>query len=110
MRKNIFDMGAKFDDEWSSDNKPSKSPQSNTEIKTPQKHQLHTAKERRRGKVVTIVGPFYLSKEDMASLLKKIKKRLGTGGTIKDNALEFQGDIASSIREHLIELEYRFKS
>ncbi|MFK5976216.1 MAG: translation initiation factor [Sulfurovum sp.] len=109
MRENLFDMSAKFEDEWSSDNKKKSKLKINTEIKEPQKHQLHTAKEKRRSKVVTIIKPFHLSKDDMNDLLKKLKKRFSTGGTIKDDSLEFQGDIAENIKVYLIDLGYGFK-
>lgn len=109
MKKNLFEMGADFGDDWSSDNKIRSEKHSVTDIKTPQKHQLHFAKEKRRGKVVTIVKPFHLGKGDLQSLLKSIKKRIGTGGTIKENSLEFQGDLEEQLKEILETLEYRFK-
>jgi len=108
--KNLFEMGAKFDDEWSADNKDKPSKVTSTEIKTPNKHQLHFAKEKRRGKVVTIVQPFYLDKKELQTLLKTLKKKLGTGGTVKENTLEFQGDIPEQVRKHLEAMEYRFKN
>ncbi len=107
--KNLFEMGADFGDDWSSDNKNKSSKKISTEIKAPEKHQLHFAKEKRRGKVVTIVKPFHLEKETLQSLLKTIKKKLGTGGTLKDNTLEFQGDLQAPLREILETLGYRFK-
>lgn len=107
--KNLFEMGANFDDEWSSDNKNKPHNSTHTEIKEPNKHQLHFAKEKRRGKVVTIVKPFYLAKADLQALLKTLKKKLGTGGTVKEYSLEFQGDIPEKIRVHLEKLTYRFK-
>lgn len=102
-------MGAKFEDDWSSDNKDTPLKGISTERKVPNKHQLHLAKEKRRGKIVTIVKPFYLEKEDLQSLLKSLKKNLGTGGTLKENSLEFQGDIADKVRKLLEVMEYRFK-
>lgn len=102
-------MGADFGDDWSSDNKDKPAKKISTEIKAPDKHQLHFAKEKRRGKVVTIVKPFHLEKETLQALLKIIKKKLGTGGTLKDNTLEFQGDLQASLREILETLKYRFK-
>lgn len=110
MKENLFEMGANFGDEWSSDNKDKPSKKISTEIRPPEKHQLHFAKEKRRGKVVTIVKPFYLDKTAMQTLLKTLKKKLGTGGTVKDESLEFQGDIPESLRKHLEALGYRFKS
>ena len=74
MKKNLFEMGADFGDEWSSDNKDKPSKKITTEIKEPNKHQLHFAKEKRRGKVVTIVKPFCLEKKDLQALLKTLKK------------------------------------
>lgn len=109
MKKNLFEMGADFSDDWSSDNKIKPEQQSVSDLKTPQKHQLHFAKEKRRGKVVTIVKPFHLEKSDLHSLLKIIKKKLGTGGTLKDNTLEFQGELQEQLKEILDSLEYRFK-
>ena len=108
--KNLFEMGANFGDDWSSDNKEKPAKEVSTEIKEPNKHQLHFAKEKRRGKVVTIVKPFYLEKSDLQALVKTLKKKLGTGGTVKENSLEFQGDIPEQLRKHLEHLEYRFKS
>lgn len=110
MKENLFEIGANFDDGWSSDNKNQASKKVSTEIKVPEKHQLHFAKEKRRGKVVTIVKPFCLEKATLQALLKTLKKKLGTGGTIKDNSLEFQGDVPESLRTHLEALGYRFKA
>jgi len=109
MKKNLFEMGANFRDDWSSDNKDKPSKQASIQIKEPAKHQLHFAKEKRRGKVVTIVRPFYLAKSDLQALLKTLKKKLGTGGTVKENSLEFQGDIPEPVRKHLEALGYGFK-
>lgn len=109
MKKNIFDMGANFGEGWSSDNKDQFIQEVSTEIKAPDKHQLYFAKEKRRGKIVTIVKPFYLNKSDLQALLKTLKKKLGTGGTVKENNLEFQGDISDMLRKHIEGLGYRFK-
>jgi len=109
LKENLFEMGANFGDEWASDNKEKPSKTFSTEIKEPNKHQLHFAKEKRRGKVVTLVKPFYLVKSDLQALLKTLKKKLGTGGTVKEDSLEFQGDIPDTLRKQLEAMEYRFK-
>lgn len=109
MKKSLFEMGADLGEGWSSDNKDKPSKRSSAEIRTPDRHQLHFAKEKRRGKVVTIVKSFFLSKEEMQALLKTLKKKLGTGGTLKDDTLEFQGEIQDTLRQHLETLGYRFK-
>lgn len=102
-------MGANFDDGWTSDNKTNPTKTKSKDIKSPQKHQLYFAKEKRRGKVVTIVKPFYLNESDLKFLLKTLKKRLGTGGTIRDDSLEFQGEIEEKLSLELEKLDFRLK-
>ena len=109
MREDLFEMGAKLEGDWSSDNRDLPTNSTKQRIKLPQQHQLHLAKERRRGKIVTIVSPFHLSKTDLQSLLKQLKKKLGTGGTLRENSLEFQGDIPEALKKQLEALHYRFK-
>ncbi|HHD72753.1 MAG TPA: translation initiation factor [Epsilonproteobacteria bacterium] len=112
MKKNLFEMGANFEDGWSADNKKprDKSPAAFcTETLPPQKHQLHFAKEKRRGKTITIIKPFYLEKKALQALLKRLKKKLGTGGTLRENTLEFQGELADTLKAELTALGYRFK-
>ncbi len=109
MKKNLFEMTPDFEAGWSSDNQKRKRTESIREEKEPGKHQLYCAQEKRRGKVVTIVQPFYLSKQALQTLLKTLKKKLGTGGTIKHNTLELQGDIAESLHTELTRLQFRCK-
>ncbi len=101
-------MGAKFEDGWSSDNK-AKSKNTKQETKEPAKHQLYIAKEKRRGKVVTVIKPFYLEPNEFKKLLKELKSRLGSGGTIKENTLELQGEVATKAKELLENRGFRFK-
>jgi len=112
MKKNLFEMGADFSDDWTSDNKKKDTTHKShscKEVLPPQKHQLHFAKEKRRGKIVTIVKPFCLEKKNLQALLKQVKKKLGTGGTVKENTLEFQGELQVQLRTVLESLDYRFK-
>lgn len=109
MKKNLFEMGANFDDSWSSDNKTKANNSSKAEIKTPKEHRLHFAKEKRRGKSVTIVKPFFLEPKELSELSKKLKKMLGVGGTSKDDTLEFQGEVQAKLKEELSKLGFSFK-
>jgi translation initiation factor 1 len=109
MKKNLFEMGANLGDGWASDNKQKPEKKEKTEIKPPEKHRLYLSKEKRRGKVVTIVQPFHLAKSEFQALLKTLKKRLGTGGTLKEERMEFQGDISDKLRETLEAMHYRFR-
>lgn len=80
------------------------------ENKEPAKHFLVFKKEKRRGKVVTLVGEFFLDKEFANSTLKTLKQKLACGGTYKDGWMEFQGELQEKLKSALLELGFRFKS
>jgi translation initiation factor 1 len=109
MKKNLFEMGAKFEDGWSSDNKQKKS-KKEVEVKKPSNHNLIFAKEKRRGKVVTIIRGFYLQDSDFKKLLKELKAFLGCGGTIKGDTMELQGEVYEKAKEELIKKGFRVKN
>jgi len=109
LRENLFEMGADFSDDWSADNRDKPKQQTTLELKEPQQHRLYFAKEKRRGKTVTIVKPFYLEKKELQALLKTVKKKMGTGGTVKENSLEFQGEVKENLKVQLEKLGYGFK-
>jgi translation initiation factor 1 len=101
-------IGADIDDGWAEVQSPRKSKVA-SDILDAKQHQLFFSKEKRRGKVVTLVGEFFLEKEDANSTLKNIKKKLGCGGSFKDGFMEFQGDIKDKIRPLLVEVGFKFK-
>lgn len=109
MKKTLFEMEPAFEEGWNSDNIKKKQTRTSPETKEPGRHRLYCSKETRRGKAVTIVKPFYLDKQSLQALLKSLKKKLGTGGTIKENALEFQGDIAERIQTELQQEQFGFR-
>ncbi len=107
-KKLDLQIGADFDDNaWNvvSEKRQTSAP----ERLEPSKHQLVFHKEKRRGKSVTLVGPFSLEEGTLKELLKTLKKKLACGGTVSEDFLEFQGDIQEKLREQLEALEYRFK-
>jgi len=101
-------IGADIDDTWAQVQSPRAS-QIADEILEPQKHLLVFAKEKRRGKTVTLVGEFHLTKEDATKTLKLLKKKLGCGGTFKDGWMEFQGEIKQEIKTLLLSENFRIK-
>ena len=105
---NLF-IGADIQNDWAEIQTPRKSVIAN-EIIEPSKHFLFFSKEKRRGKVVTLVGEFQLSKEDATTLLKLLKKKLGCGGSYKENFMEFQGELKEKLRPLLVGLGFRFKN
>ena len=101
-------LGAEFEDTWAQVQTPRKTIIQDEDLE-PSKHQLFFSKEKRRGKVVTLVGEFFMPKDDCTSTLKILKKKLGCGGAYKDNFMEFQGDLKDKIRPLLVDLDFRFK-
>jgi len=102
-------IGADIKDSWSEVQTPRKATIAK-EIIEAQKHFLVFAKEKRRGKTVTLVGEFQISKEDATATLKMLKKKLGCGGSFKDGWMEFQGELKDKLRPLLVQEDFRFKS
>ena len=46
----------------------------------------------RRGKAVTVIEGLSLAPDELARLAKELKKRCGSGGTVKSGTIEIQGD------------------
>lgn len=44
------------------------------------------------GKTVTMIRGLELTADGFKALLKKLKTRIGSGGTVKDGVIELQGD------------------
>lgn len=70
---------------------------------------LHRDSKGRGGKVVTVLKNLQLTPDDMKSLTKQLKQACGTGGTIKENMIEIQGDHREKIAETLQKLGYKTK-
>lgn len=102
-----LDMGASWGDGWSmEEDQIAKSIQ----ILEPSAHKLVLQKEKRKGKIVTLVGPFSLSEESAQKVLSTLKKSLACGGAYKEGWMEFQGEIAPKVREQLEKLSFKFKN
>jgi translation initiation factor 1 len=63
----------------------------------------------RKGKTVTVITGFRSKPETLNQLLKQLKAQCGSGGTVKDGAIEIQGDCKQKILEILIKLGYKAK-
>ena len=74
-------------------------PQEQKQTKSMPQPMLLVRKEKRaKGKVVTRI--FHLA-NDHKAMLKKLKARLGTGGSIEDDVLELQGDCVEKVADVL---------
>ena len=63
----------------------------------------------RAGKGVTTVTGLPLSLSDIESLATKLKKRCGSGGTVREGVIEIQGDHRDAIVAELIKLGWPAK-
>jgi translation initiation factor 1 len=63
----------------------------------------------RKGKTVTVIAGFQHKSETLAQLLKQLKAQCGTGGTVKENTLEIQGEHKQKLLEILTKLGYKAK-
>ena len=70
---------------------------------------VQASRKGRKGKTVTIISGFQAKPETLADLLKKLKTQCGTGGAVKDDTLEIQGDHTQKLLEILINLGYKAK-
>ena len=70
----------------------------------PEHQKVIVRKERkgRGGKTVTVVECLVMNQNSKLAFLKQLKSKLGTGGTIRDDCSEFQGDHCS-----ILYLNYR---
>ena len=108
-KKVLFTLGSALDNDDGWKFEEEKSSSKPVEIKTPSKHLLVLKMEKRQGKPVSIVGPFFLEKEALITLCSLVKKKLGSGGTCKAEWMEFQGECREKLKTILEALEYRFK-
>lgn len=74
-----------------------------------QNPRVQATRSGRKGKTVTVISGFQSKPETLKDLLKQLKTQCGTGGTVKDNEIEIQGDHKQKILEILLKLGYKAK-
>jgi translation initiation factor 1 len=70
---------------------------------------VEASRKGRGGKTVTVISGFQEKPEILADLAKQIKAQCGTGGTVKDNEIEIQGEHKQKLAEILKKLGYKAK-
>jgi translation initiation factor 1 len=63
----------------------------------------------RKGKGVTVVKGLDLTDPELADLAKRLKRKCGSGGTVRNGVIEIQGDHRDAIVSELEALGHRAK-
>jgi len=74
-----------------------------------QKVYVRLERKGRGGKCVTLIEGLQVSAKDLETFLKQLKTRLGTGGALKTNILEIQGDHRDTLMAVLQDMGYKPK-
>jgi translation initiation factor 1 len=74
-----------------------------------QKVTVRLERKGRGGKSVTIIDGLQMRQKEREALLKQLKTKLGTGGTVKDASLEIQGDHRDALMAELGKMGYTAK-
>ena len=98
---------------WSEFNDPIKTIGNDTQNSVTPKGNRQVRLERTRsgkkGKLVTVIKGLELNQLEAKKLLKKLKIACGTGGTLKGDCLELQGDQISKAQDFLVQEGFRSK-
>ena len=70
---------------------------------------IHRETKGRKGKGVILIKGLQLDEKALKALAKEIKKRTGTGGSVKDFVIEIQGDQREIVKSLLEKKGYTVK-
>lgn len=70
---------------------------------------LGRSRKGRAGKTVVTIDGLELDEAGLRDLARVVRRRCGTGGTVRDGVIEVQGDIRDRVAQVLQELGYRIK-
>ncbi|KIM11062.1 MAG: hypothetical protein KU37_08130 [Sulfuricurvum sp. PC08-66] len=105
-KTNLFEIGAQWGEGWSLEEEPKATAATHL---APNAHALTLQRQKRNGKVVTIIGTFAVEAGVLASTLKALKNTLACGGTIEGDTLLLQGEHATKAKAFLQAQGWRFK-
>lgn len=68
---------------------------------------IQLEKKGRKGKGVTVIAGFFHTEEDLQRFARELKTRCGSGGTVKDETIELQGDHRSTAAAYFRALGFK---
>ena len=84
-------------------------PDAEPTAKAQQRVRVQRTKAGKGGKLVTAISGLEAPEAELKTLLKQLKAKAGTGGTLKDGLIELQGDQVAIALEALSAAGYRPK-
>lgn len=79
------------------------------ELRLPADQPLRIRREKRRGKIVTVIAGFDAVATDLREILSSLKSAFAAGGTINGDCVEIQGDHRERAMAMLKEMGYPVK-
>ncbi|NJR54026.1 MAG: translation initiation factor [Acaryochloris sp. CRU_2_0] len=70
---------------------------------------IQVLRKGRKGKTVTVISGFQAQPATLATLTKQLKVQCGAGGTLKETAIEVQGDHRQKLSDYLQQQGYPVK-
>jgi len=84
-------------------------PPKGADTRSPKAVRVRLDRKGRGGKSVTLIEGIQLTGKDREALLRKLKTWLGTGGALKEDVLEIQGDHRDAVISLLQDMGYKPK-
>ncbi len=97
----VYSTNPNYDYKSTDENEP--------ETLQPQHQKLYVRREVRNGKATIVIKEFIGKEDDLKELGKKIKSKMGVGGSVKDGEILIQGELKDKVVEYLNQLNYKTK-
>ena len=68
-----------------------------------------TDKKGRNGKIATIIEGFTVPQEEVEDVARKLKQKLGVGGSVRQGEILVQGDHKEKVKNLLLSLNFKVK-